>query len=269
MNTNFPNGVNQIFAEVKSITGKEVQLVEKKDLDTYASVKIARKSMPVHVMYFKPGQTGIMNHLIAHECGHILRIYGVESAHRLVPFHNDQLKMIALKDIEPEIQKLSKMISFDRLVHIANLWYIGTIKQLTNFPSDIMIEQWIYDKYPDLRPYQKQSLEKQYYEAIQALAGQVEKITPVKILKASNGMNCAFFNTLGIYLNNPTFVRKYDKSNYVDIGNQLIGLRKESENSYIGDVDTVNKWASFFQMADWFNWMDFENIPANYIDTFV
>jgi hypothetical protein len=161
------------------------------------------------------------------------------------------------------------MISFDRLVQIANIWYIGTIKQLTNFPSDIMIEQWIYDKYPDLRPYQKQSLEKQYYEAVQALAGQVEKITPAKILKASNGMNYAFFYTLGAYLNNPLFIRKYDKSSYVEIGNQLIGLQEESENSYIGDVDTVKKWASIFQMADWFNWMNFENIPANYLDTFV
>ena len=208
MNQNLPDSVNQIFAEVKSITGKEVKLVEKKDLDTYASIKIARKSMPVHVMYFKPGQTGIMNHLIAHECGHILRIYGVEPQYRLVPFHNDQLKMKALKDIEPEIQRLSKMIPFDRLVQIKNIWYTGMIKQLTNFPSDIMIEQWIYDKYPDLIPYQSQNLMKQFDEAVQALSGQVEKLTPVKILKASNGMNYAFFNTLGLYLNNCVFRSK-------------------------------------------------------------
>jgi hypothetical protein len=269
MNTNLPDSINQIFAQVKSITGKEVQLVEKKDLSTYASIKIARKSMPVHVMYFKPGQAGIMNHLIAHECGHILRIFEAEPEHRLVPFHNDQFKMKALKDIEPEIQRLSKMIPFDRLVQIANIWYTGMIKQLTNFPSDIMIEQWIYDKYPDLRPYQTQNLVKQYDEAVQALAGQVEKLTPVKILKASNGMNYAFFNTLGVYFNNPYFMKRYDKSNYVDIGNQLILLQKESENSYIGDVDTVNKWASVLQMFDWFDWRDFEDIPANYLDTFV
>ena len=57
MKQNLPDSVNQIFAEVKSITGKEVQLVEKKDLDTYASIKIARKSqnvnrrLPAHLMF--------------------------------------------------------------------------------------------------------------------------------------------------------------------------------------------------------------------------
>ena len=78
MNLDLPDSVNRIFDEVKSLTGKGVKLIEKGDLDTYASIKIARKSMPDHLMYYKPEHTGIINHLLAHECGHILRIYGVE-----------------------------------------------------------------------------------------------------------------------------------------------------------------------------------------------
>ena len=69
--------------------------------------------------------------------------------------------------------------------------------------------------------------------------------------------------------NNPNFLRKYDNSGYIDIGNQLILLQKESENSYVGDIDTVNKWANILQLSDWFDWMDFEDIPANYLNTFV
>ena len=144
-------------------------------------------------MYYKREHTGIVNHLIAHECAHILRIYGVGPESRLIPFTNDELKLKALKDIEPEIQQLSQMIPFERLGQIANMWYAGMIKQLTNYPSDIMIEKWIYDEYPDLRPCQSQYMKKQYGEAVQALSSQVERMTPRKILKASNGMNYAFF----------------------------------------------------------------------------
>ena len=265
MNLDLIDSVNRIFDEVKSLTGKGVQLIEKSDLDTYASVKIARKGMPDHLMYYKREHTGIMNHLIAHECGHILRIYDVGPENRLIPFTNDELKLKALKDIEPEIQKLSQIMPFEGLVQVANMWYAGTIKQLTNFPSDIMIEKWIYDEYPDLRPYQSQYMKKQYSEAVQALSGQVERMSPRKILKASNSMNYAFFHLLGTHFRDDYYLRRYDRSAYASIGNELILLQQESENTYKGDIDTVNKWAEALKLSHWFAWRDFEDIPDNYL----
>jgi len=268
MNLDLPDSVNRIFHDVKVLTDKSVKLIEKRDLDTYASVKIARKSMPDHLMYYKPEHTGIVNHLLAHECGHILRIYGIAPENRLVPFTNDELKMKGLKDIEPEIQKLSKMLPFEKLVQIANMWYAGTIKQLSNFPSDIMIEKWIHDEYPDLRPYQLQSIRKQYDEAVQGLSGQVEKMTPRKILQASNGMNYAFFHILETYFKDNYYLRRYDRSAYASIGNELILLQQKSENNYKGDIDTVNIWAEALQLSHWFSWRDFEDVPDNYLNTF-
>jgi hypothetical protein len=264
-----PDSIKKIFGEVKSLTGKEVQLIEKQDLDTYASIKIARKSMSAHLMYYKSEHTGIINHLIAHECGHILRVYGVEPQYRLVPYSNDQLKLKSLKDIEPDIQKLSQLVPFEKLAQIANLWYSGMVKQLTNFPSDIWIEKWIYDKYPDLRPFQALYMKKQYDEAVQALSSRVEQMTPKKLLNASNGMNYAFFNILGKHFNDNYYLRKYDRSAYVDIGKRLVLLQQESEDSYKGDLDIVNKWAETLHLSHWFAWKDFEDVPDNYLKTFI
>lgn len=269
MNLDLPDSINRIFDEVKSLTGKGVQLVEKKELDTYASVKIARKGMPDHIMYYKPEHTGIINHLIAHECGHILRMYGVGPENRLIPFTNDELRLKALKDIEPEIQKLSQMMPFKGLVQIANVWYAGMVKQLTNFPSDIMIEEWIYDQYPDLRRYQSRYMKKQYDESVQALSARVERMTPRKILRASNGMNYAFFHRLGTHFSDSYYLRQYDRSAYADIGKELMLLQQGSGNDYKGDTDTVNKWAEALTLSHWFAWRDFEDVPDNYLNTFV
>jgi hypothetical protein len=269
MNLDLPDSINRIFNEVRALSGKDVQLIERKELNTFASVKMARKSMPDHIIYYKLEHTGIMNHLIAHECGHILRMYSVRPENRLIPFTNDELKLKALKDIEPEIQKLSKLMPFEGVVQIVNMWYTGLIKQLTNFPSDIMIEKWIYGEYPDLRPFQSQCLKKQYSEAVQALSGQVERMTPRKILRASNGMNYAFFHTLGTHFKDDSYLRKYDRSTYAGIGNELILLQQESGNNYKGDIDTVNKWAQVLQLSHWFEWRDFEDVPHDYLNTFV
>jgi hypothetical protein len=160
------------------------------------------------------------------------------------------------------------MLPFEGLVQITNVWYAGLIKQLTNFPSDIMIEKWIYDEYPDLRPYQSQYMKKQYDEAVKALSSEVERMTPRKILKASNGMNYAFFHILETHFRDNYYLRRYDRSAYADIGKQLILIQKESQNSYKGDIDTVNKWAEALKLSHWFAWTDFEYVPADYLNTF-
>jgi len=268
MNLDLSPSVYKIFAEVKSSTGKDIKLIEKRGLTVYAFVKIARKSMSDHLMYYKPERTGIINHPIAHECGHILRIYGVEPENRLVPFTSDQRKLEALKDIEPEIQRLSQTLPFEELVQITNLWYAGTIRQLTSYPSDIMIEKWIYDEYPDLRPYQSKSIKKQYDEAVQGLSSRVERMTPHKILQASNSMNYAFFHILEAHFKDNYYLGRYDRSAYASIGKQLITLQQESENNYKGDIYVVNKWAEALKCSHWFSWRDFEDVPANYLNTF-
>lgn len=265
---NLSSSVNKIFDQIGTLTGKEVRLIEKRDLDVYASVKIARKSMSSHLMYYKPEQTGILNHLIAHECGHILRIYGESPENRRIPYSNDEMRLKALKDIEPEIQRLSKTLPFQGLTQIANVWYTGTVKQLTNFPSDIQIEKWIYDEYPDLRPYQSRQIKREYDEAVQALSNRAEQLTPRKILNASNGMNYSFFNVMARHFNDAYYMRRYERSAYVGIGKKLMLLQDGAENSYNGDVDTVNKWAEALEISHWFGWRDFEDVPASYLKDF-
>ena len=266
MSIDLPDSIHKILDEVKSLTGKDVKLIETADLGVYAYVKIARRSMPAHLMYYKPEHSGIMNHLMAHECGHILRIYGVEPQSRLVPFTNNQLKSQALKEIEPEIEKLSQVIPFDGLVQIVDMWYTGTIRQLTSFPSDIMIEKWIYDEYPELRPYQSASIKKQYDEAIQGLSGRVEGMTPRKMLQASNSMNYAFFHVLEAHFGVNYYLGRYQRSAYAATGKELMRLQQEQENSYKGDIDTTNRWAEALGCSHWFSWRDFEDVPADHSD---
>ena len=254
--------------DVKELTGKDIQFIEKNDLSVYAHLKIARKNMQSHTMFYKPKHTEIINHLIAHECGHILRMYGTPEQDRIAPYVNDKIKLAGLREVEPEIQKLAKFIPFEKLAKIVNMWFAGTVRQVTNYPSDIMIEKWIYDEYPDLRSFQSQSLKKQYDEAVQGLSDRVEQVTPRKFLKCSNGMNYAFFKILSDHLNDGDLFKRYARSYYLDIGKDLIILQQDQENTYKGDVDIVNKWAEALGIANWFAWKDFEDIPDDYLTTF-
>ena len=258
--------VYDILEKVKEITNKKVEFIEKNDLPTYAAIKFARRNMPAHLIFHKREHNELVNHLIAHECGHILRMYAVPEENRLIPYSDDTLKSKALEQIEDEITALSKVIPFEQLASIVNLWYTGIIRQVTNQPPDIMIERWLYDDYPALRPYQKKSIEKQLNEGLEGLKASVSKITPKTILEASNIMNYAFFRLLGLHFGT-NLIRPYNNTLYLNRGKELAAIiEKEYINTYEGDIQMANKWAQLLGLADWYKWRDFEDVPQGYIN---
>jgi len=251
--------VHEILEKVKQSTSKEIQFVEREELPTYAALRMARADMPSHIILVKREHDEIINHLIAHECGHILRVFEVPEEKRLIARTNDPIKLNALSQIEGEIQELSAILPFDRLAQVVNLWYDGAFRQVTNFPPDIMIEKWLYDNYPELREYQLTSITKQQQEALSGLAGEAAKISPPTFINLSNIMNYAFFRILGLHFGT-NFVKPFTNMKYIEKGKKLASLTEEEYvDNHEGDIEMVNKWAQFLGILNWFEWSRFEN----------
>ena len=259
--------VGRILEEVRLLTGKEVEFIERRDMHVYAGVKMARSSMPAHLMLYKPEHSGIINHLVAHECGHVLRLFGVSQDLRLIPMSDQRTKMAGLTGIQDEIHELSRVIPFDGLAQVVNMWFDGLIRQLTSFPSDMRIEQWLHDDYPELSSYQAKSLQQQYEEAVQSLTSRIAKMTPRTVLEASNAMNYAFFSVVSRHIGAPGLFKRYEDSRYGRKGRELMALWESCPNDYAGDTETVRKWAECLGLSNWFGWTDFENVPGNYVDS--
>jgi hypothetical protein len=263
----FIDPVPEVLEEVKSATGKSIEFIQKDDLSVYAMLKMARKHMPSHLIYYKKGHDEIINHLIVHECGHLFRIFRCPENQRLMPYSDDQMKYSALKKIENEIQALTSVLSEDQIAQMVNIWYNGLIMQVTNLPPDIMVEKWIYDRYPKLRPLQLKSLNKQLKDSVAGLTESVRKITPPTILHASNIINYAFFRILGFHVGQ-NFIKRYSSSHYVVKGKELASItEKNYTDSHQGDNLMIDKWARFLNISDWFKWRGFEDVPPDYGQT--
>jgi len=167
--------------------------------------------------------------------------------------------------MEDDIKKMSTQLPIERLAQILNLWFTGTIRQVTNFPPDIMIEKWLYDDYLELRPYQLESIKKQHSEAIVGLKEDVRNLTPSKIYNASNIMNYAFFRIIGFHFQT-NFLGPYNQTTFVRKGKDLAAYTVANYvNDYEGDINMINYWADYFNLAKWFRWVGFEDIPADYL----
>lgn len=253
----------QIIQLAEDITKKKFQFIEKEDLYYFAQVKPARKHMPYHLVFYKSKYNELINHLIAHECSHIIRMFSVSEADRLIPITDDATKKNAFAEIGSDINKISLLIPLNELNQIMNMWYSGTINQVTNQPPDLMIEKWIYDEYPNLRELQLQSINKQYEEAVMGLSGRVSRITPKKIFEASNIMNYCFYKYLDVYIKT-NYSQAYADFKYKQKGEELAKITQKYNNDYHGDIKMITKWAEYLSIVKWFDWTDFENVPLNY-----
>ena len=258
--------VKSILSEVEAATGKPLRFVEKAELNTFAAVKIARKAMPTHVVFYRTQHDAIINHLVAHECGHILRMFGVPEEKRMIPAKPKDHRAM-LQEIEGDLNRISKLIPMQELVRVAGMWIDGLVRQLTNYPPDIMIERWIYDGYPELRPYQLQSLERQNQQALKGISRNVQVTTPAKIYNSSNIMNFVFFNLIGSHIK-ADLARPYRNTPFSKKGKQLMQLtEKDYVNSYEGDRFMIDRWAEFLGLSKWYSWVGFEDVPPDYLNS--
>jgi len=267
MDIQFIDPVPAVLEEVKNATGKDIEFIVKEDLTTYAALKMARKDMPSHLIYYKKEHDEIINHLIVHECGHLFRIFKCSENQRLMPYSDQQIKYKALKTIENEIMALANILSEDQIAQIIDIWFNGLVRQVTNLPPDIMIEKWIYDQFPALRPLQLKSLKKQHSESMAGLTEMTHKVTPHTILFASNVMNYAFFRIIGLHIGQ-NFIRAYSSTRYIGKGKELASVTERNYiDSHEGDNVMIDRWAAFVNISDWFKWRGFEDVPPNYLQT--
>lgn len=246
--------VRTILDRVTEVTGRDIEFVEKEDLPVPAMIGMAGEDSPNHRLFFKKDHDATVNHVIANECGHILRLYGVPEEKRLIPVASQKTLGRYTGEMEADIRRLYQRYPPEKLMNLVMLWYESILYQLTKMPTDIRVEKWIHDHYPDVVPMQLQSLAGQQEKAVATLAVDIRKTMPGRIYDACNIMNYVYFKILGKAFD-LDYVASYRFTRYFARGEELISLMEEIKmDSHEGDVLVINTWARYFHFSGWFEW---------------
>jgi hypothetical protein len=246
--------VENILKQVEERTGKTIEFVEKNNMPMSAELRTATKDETRHRLFHRPVYDEQINYVIANQCGHILRLLGVPEEQRFMPVANYRTMMSYVMEMGDEFHRLVKVFGPEKIKHMVRLWYEGVVFQLTKMPPDIMIDKWLYDEYPELRPIQLSSLIRQRQEAVQSLAQDTRKFTPDKIYRVSNIMNYAFFKVLEDHFR-LDWVAPYHSTIFIFDGS---ALAKFTESDYVnnhgGDRAMIDAWAERLGLTTWFEW---------------
>ena len=246
--------VEDILKRVEEHTGKAIEFVEKSDLPMSAEFRTATQRESRHRLFYRSAYDEQINYVIANQCGHVLRIIDVPEDQRFMPVANYRTMMSYVMEMGDEFHRLLKVFGPEKIKRMVRLWYEGVVFQLTKMPPDIMIDKWLYDEYPELRPIQLSSLLRQRQEAVQSLAQDTRKFTPNKIYRVSNIMNYAFFKVLEDHFR-LDWVAPWHSTIFIFDGSALAKLtQKEYVNNHEGDRAMIGAWAGRLDLTTWFEW---------------
>jgi hypothetical protein len=254
-----------ILDTLREVTGRDVQFVRKPDLKSLARIRMAGDLVSAHTLFYRNEDNPIINHVIANECAHLIRLFRAPAGKRRVAIANENTMARYREEIREDIQKLSLIHGLDALRNFIPLWYEAVVFQVTRMPTDIMIERWIREEYPDMRDLQIVALRGQHGKAVTVLSRSVRRLTPGKIYDVSQIMNYVFFKLMGQLLG-IHLVEPYEKSRYMLEGEELADWTAGNySDSHEGDVAVIDHWARYLEISEWFEWRRFDEISRDHL----
>ncbi|HCY77638.1 MAG TPA: hypothetical protein DHV28_17135 [Ignavibacteriales bacterium] len=210
--TLFQQSVNQLFNVAKHITktevgkkitkeyqvklevegGTEIEIIEDATIKTAAKFEFAENyNKQKHTLRFNPKNLAV-EHLIMHEMVHLdLVIEARNNELNQLFISTGSHKAAFIRGLEPTIRRLKKQgVPEDSIAKYCTGLFEGLNLQIYNTPIDLFIENFLYNNYIDLRPYQFLSLYSLINEGIKAVTEKrVVEISPPDILSKSKIYN--------------------------------------------------------------------------------
>ena len=171
---------------------KEIDIVADTEIPTAAKIEFAENyDRQKHIVKYKPNYPAVA-HLIMHELVHLNFVIEARKGELNQLFISTQEhKSEFLKGLEPTIKKFNKMgISENSIASYCSSLFDGMNRQIFNTPIDLLIENFLFNEYAELRPYQFLSLYTLLNEGLKAVTDKkIVDLSPKDILSKSKIYN--------------------------------------------------------------------------------
>ena len=171
---------------------RKIDIVQDEEIPTAAKFEFAENyDRENHIVKYKPSYPSV-EHLIMHELVHldfVIEARKGELNQLFVSTQNHKTEFI--KGLEPTIKKFNKMgISEKSIADYCSNLFKGMNRQIFNTPIDLFIENFLYNEFAELRPFQFISLYNMLQEGLKALTDKkIVELSPKDIISKSKVYN--------------------------------------------------------------------------------
>ncbi len=230
--------------------------------DARAQLHLPRGGRQEFVILYSERHQEHLDHLIAHELGHLRRLWLAPPEERLVPVSTRATREQAARDLQEDLQQLIRSGVPDNLaIGLCPVWVEGLVSQLTNTPADLRIERRIHDQYPELRAAQQRALLDQARDLRRTLSFEVARLTPATIHEAALLMNYVLVREIAHLYDRRDLLRPFARFTDRSLGDKFYEMATSApDEGYAGDRKVIEAWGEQLEVGDWFGWVRLEEL---------
>lgn len=249
-------------AEELVATSLEVWPVPVLGNDARALLRLPRGRQRSYVILYSERHAEHLDHLIAHELGHLRRLHDAPPPERVVPISSPNNRIAAARQLEADLHDLIQSGAPESLVvSLFPVWAEGLISQLTNTPADLRIEREIHRALPELRAAQERSLLDQVGALEKTLSLEVARFTPATVHRASLLMNYVLVRDFARLLRRDDLVRPFAAAVDRSLGHDLYHAAADGpDGGHVQDRHIITAWAKQLGLSDWFKWVELSKL---------
>ena len=250
-------------------TGLPIRIEKDSALANAAKIEFAENyDRDFHLIKYKPHYPAV-EHLIMHELVHLEFANDARLENCNMLFISGKEKKIRfIKDHEKDLHKLSRQgYSEETISTFISSLYTGINSQIFNAPVDLFIEDYLFENYPELQPYQFLSLTKLINDGIAAVTDKKAiQLTPSNILSASKILNIVsaiqFKDLYGIDMLKKFQPLPFEMKEAERMWAEYLDYRKDKEAGE--EYEIIQHWGEDLRMEKYFDLVDendFRNSP--------
>lgn len=241
----------QFIERVEAASGKPVILQCDPKFAGHATIKIANKEQPAHLLLYKPEQESVLPYLVAYQCEFALRLIQADPSTQfnLTSKPNMQSDVLGLME---KHHKGKDDIPSHVIPQLAKQFGNGLGLQLRSMPITVRIDKLIHESHPELTALQVESVDRQLQENMGALSPRSKVIAPDEIIRPNATMNAAFAKFFAGLWNAPMVFAPYAAAGYGEAANELLAFQEQIPSGSDHDRELVDAWAKYTGLDRWF-----------------
>lgn len=250
----------QLIAVLEEKSGCAVHVMEDDGLSTLSEIKIARGSLPAHVISYKPiHKTEAPDYAIIFQCALAIRLFDCPPEDRKLiavsPLGGDALQAILTRPngIAEKYQLSSAQLEGfrDQLLH-------GLITHLRSVPLGLRVSEKLSLAYPELLDLEVAHVERELQINKETLADPIRAAMPQEVFNPTQSINAAFAAFWAERLERPAILTPYRLAGFESRGSELLKICDDLPNDPANDCELIDRWANHLQIRDWYTWLPYQ-----------
>jgi len=255
--------------------GIEIDIIKDDIIPTIAKIEFAENyNRSKHIIKFKDSNSSFP-HLIMHELVHLEFVLDAKENNENLLFTSTQQHKISFKKlIDDKLKELSKRGMPENILNdYCNDLFNGLNSQIFNAPIDLFIENHLYNKFPELRPYQFISILNILQEGIKAVTDKnIIDLSPKDIVSKSKIYNLVnayqFKDLFGLDIINDFKATKIELDQSIKFYNEYLEYKDDKKPAE--EYELVQHWAEDLGLIHNFELIGEEQFrKRNNIDSFI